>query len=80
MLKNASFRVPKTLWQQAKKRAIDEDRSLNGVVVRALESYAGARKDAATIVNADADEFVKRRGPKAPARHFTRDELHEDAA
>jgi hypothetical protein len=80
VLKNATFRVPKSLWQRAKKRAVDEDRSLNDVVVRALEFYAGAHKDAAAVVLTDADEFVKRRGPNAPARHFTKDELHEDDA
>lgn len=40
-LKNATFRVPKSTWQRAKKRAVDEERSLNDVVVKALEAFAG---------------------------------------
>lgn len=79
-LKNATFRVPKAVWHRAKKRALDEDRSLNDVVVEALEAYSGAAGDPAAEVLADADAFVKRRGPNAPARPFTRDELHDKDA
>ena len=76
-LKNATFRVPKTVWQRAKKRAIDEERSLNDVIVKALEEYAGPPKGSGARLVADADRFVKRRGPNAPWRQFTKDELHE---
>jgi len=76
-LKSATFRVPTTVWQRAKRRAVDEDRSLTEVVVDALEAYASTSHDAAAEVLADADRFVKRRGPNAPARHFTSEELHD---
>jgi hypothetical protein len=79
-LKNATFRVPSKVWQRAKKRAIDENRSLTDVVVRALETYAGAMTNPAAAVLADADRFVKARGRNQPARHLTSDELHQDDA
>jgi len=77
-LKNATFRVPSKVWQRAKKRAIDENRSLTDVVVRALETYAGTMTDPAAAVLADADRFVKARGRNEPARQFTPDELHQN--
>ena len=76
-LKNATFRVPKAVWQRAKKRAIDEDRSLNDVVVKALESYAGQRRNRGARLLAHADRLLRKRGPDAPGPRFTKDELHE---
>lgn len=77
LLNNATFRVPKTILQRARKRAIDEDRSLNDVVVKALEAYAGQPGMPGARVLADADRFVKQRGHNTAARRFTPDELHE---
>ena len=75
--KNATFRVPKTVWQRAKLRAVDEDRSLNDVIVKALEAYAGQPAQPGARLLADADNFVARRGRNASAPRFTKDELHE---
>lgn len=77
LLKNATFRVPKTILQRAKKRAVDEDRSLNDVIVKALEAYGGQVGTPGARVLADSDRFVKQRGKNTPARHFNPDELHE---
>jgi hypothetical protein len=79
-LKNATFRVPRTVWQRAKKRAIDEERSLNDVVVKALEAYGGVepggqRPLADFLSLARAITSRQRKGP--PSRSFTKDELHE---
>lgn len=76
-LKNATFRVPKSVWQRAKKRAIDEERSLNQVIVEALEAFAGRRTRPGSRLLADAIRFVEQRGPNRPARHFTSDQLHD---
>ncbi|MBS2026157.1 MAG: hypothetical protein JST92_27465 [Deltaproteobacteria bacterium] len=76
-MKNATFRVPKNILQRAKKRAIDEDRSLNEVVVGALAAYGGQLGTPGARMLADADRFVKQRGNNTPARRFTPDELHE---
>ena len=73
-LKNATFRVPKVVLQRAKKRAIDEDRSLNDVVVSALKTYGGQVGTPGARMLADADRFVKQRGNNTPARRFTPDE------
>ncbi len=59
------------------KRAVDEDRNLNDVVVKALAAYGGQEGAPGSRLLADADRFVKRRGPNTPARRFTPDELHE---
>ena len=77
-VKNATFRIPKAVLVRARKRAIDEERSLTDVVVKALEAY-GAKQAGAPGARllADADRFVKQRGPIEPAPHFTKDELHE---
>ena len=77
LLKNATFRVPKTILQRAKKRAVDEDRSLNDVVIKALEAYGGQTGTPGARILADSDRFVKQRGKNTPARRFTPDELHE---
>ena len=58
-------------------RAVDEDRNLNDVVVKALAAYGGQEGAPGSRLLADADRFVKRRGPNTPARRFTPDELHE---
>ena len=76
-LKNATFRVPKNIWQRAKKRAVGEDRSLNDVIVQALETYGGQAGKPGARLLADADQFVEERGKNKPARPFTPDELHE---
>ena len=76
-LKNATFRIPKSVWQRAKTRAVGEDRSLNEVVLTALEAYAGHAGRPGARLLADADRFVKQRGPNAGAPRFTPDELHE---
>ena len=76
-LKNATFRVPRSVWQRAKKRAVDEDRSLNDVVVDALESYAGVTANPGVRMLADAERFLTLRGRAEPGPHPSKDALHE---
>jgi len=79
-LKNATFRVPRTVWQRAKKRAIDEERSLNDVVVKALESYAGAEpggQPPLTSFLSIARALTSRQRKGRLSRQFSKDELHE---
>ena len=76
-VKNATFRIPKSVLQLARKRALDEERSLNEVIVRALEAYGGKQGQPGARLLADADRFVKARGKNPSVRHFTPDELHE---
>jgi hypothetical protein len=78
-LKNATFRVPRTVWQRAKKRAIDEERSLNDVVVKALESYGGVDTGSQPLADflSLARALTSRQRKGRPSRSFTRDELHE---
>jgi hypothetical protein len=79
-LKNATFRVPRNVWQRAKKRAIDEERSLNDVIVKALESYAGVEPGGqpplASFLSL-ARAVTSRQRKDRPSRTFTKDELHE---
>ncbi len=37
--------VPLTIWKQAAKRALAEDRSIRVVLIRALDEYAAGRFD-----------------------------------
>ncbi len=79
-LKNATFRVPRSTWQRAKKRAIDEDRSLNEVVVEALDAFAGpedARESPMLRVLAVARRVARLQRPARPARTPSKDALHE---
>lgn len=80
-LKNATFRVPCTVWQRAKKRAVDEDRSLNDVIVKALEQYAGAETTGepplTEFLKLAAETAAKQKKTGPVVRSFTRDELHE---
>lgn len=79
-MKNATFLVPHATWRRAKKRALDEERSLNDIVVKALDAFAGAE----TTGEAPLAEFLEfaraaaARQPKIgrPVRSFTKDELH----
>jgi hypothetical protein len=79
--KTATFRVPRSTWQRAKKRAVDEERSLNDVVVKALEAYAGPEHaDEAPMKR--LLESARRIAARQPKRGLTvrsppRDELHE---
>ncbi len=76
-VKNATFRIPKSVLHLAKKRALEEERSLNEVIVKALEAYGGQPGTPGARLLADADRFTKARGKQKPVRHFTPDELHE---
>ena len=77
-VKNATFRIPKAVLLRARKRAVGEERSLNDVIVKALEAYGGKQAGApGARLLAGIDRFVKKRGKNTPAPHFTKDELHE---
>lgn len=79
--KTATFRVPKSTWQRAKKRAIDEDRSLNDVVVKALDAFAGPELEGESPMKRllRSARRIAAKQPKGgpPARTPTKDELHE---
>ncbi len=82
--KTATFRVPKSTWQRAKKRAVDEDRSLNDVVVKALEAYAGPEHVGESPMNrllASARRIAAKQPRGGPTvRSPTRQALHERGA
>lgn len=76
-VRNATFRVPEDVLRRARERAVAEDRRLNDVVVEVLAAYGGKEDAQGSRLLADADRFLKRRGPNSRARRFTLDELHE---
>lgn len=83
LTKTATFRVPKLTWQRAKKRAIDEERSLNDVVVKALNAFAGPELERGSPMNRllESARRIAARQPKGGprARTPTKDELHQRA-
>ena len=79
VLKNKTFRIARDLEARIEKRAQEEHRSANQVVVQLLEQGL-PRSSPFGRVRALGDRIARERAASAgPAPRFSKDELHEPA-